>query len=826
MHQASHRHCQIASAANRLPFQKRPIVQALSIVICGLALFAAQPSSAVAQTQPAQSTQNLRQKYIIPAGPLAPALRGLASSANILLTFTEAQTNGKTTQGLNGEYIPLDAIKHLLVGTGLTAVPLQNGGYILRTMQAGQIDSSDATLLPQISVQATHQGALTPAYAGGQVARGGSLGMLGNTDIMDTPFNQTSYTADLIENQQASTVGELLRQNDPSVRSIGESTQSIQVRGFDLGESGFLSLNGLPGIVAQYISATEFVERVEVLKGPNAALNGMSPTGGVGGNINVVTKRAGDKPLTRLTTSYAEKSRIGVHADVGRRFGENNEWGVRFNGAWSDGDTARNNQKVTSKLGALALDYRGADLRASLDVVRQDVKKTGARGELVYFSDASGVPRAPNGKSNFDVPWSVMDNQSETVATRVEYDFSRDLTGYAAIGKSNSKLNGFAPRSINLTSAAGDYNFGIFDTIFDMETVSAEAGLRGGFVTGSVKHKWAFNVSQLSRKFNRGFGNTGVTGSSNIYAPNPGVAEPPRVSNLRAGKVNDLDLDSIGLTDTMSFLEEKFLLTVGARHQRIENLNFNPATDAQISGYKKSAVTPIIAIVFKPADHVSIYGNYVEGLTPGDIAASPASNEGAALAPYVSKQREVGVKYDFGSFATTVSVFEITKPNAGIGPSNVFEVNGEQRNRGLELNAFGEISRGIRLLGGVTYIDAKLSRTSDGADEGNRAVGVSKIGVNVGGEWDISGVPGLTLTGLVIHTGDAYANTGNTLRTPSWTRTDLGARYLTRAGQYPVTLRAGLENAFDRSYWSLNGPFGAAELARPRTFRLSMTVDF
>lgn len=800
-----------------------PAAKAVRAVLVGCLI--AVPITTVLAVSEAHAQQSVVRSFVIAPSALGTALSNFAAAADITLSFDANQTRGKQSAGLTGQYSVEAGLRALLVGSGLQAVHLQNGNYVLRESVEGQ-SVVDDTVLPAVTVAAKQIGDLPTAYIGGQVARGGSLGMLGNTDFMDTPFNQTSYTSALIENQQASTVGELLRQNDPSVRSIGESTQSIQVRGFDLGESGFLTLNGLPGIVAQYISATEFIERVEVLKGPNAALNGMSPTGGVGGSINVVTKRAGDKPLTRLTASYAEKSRLGIHADVGRRFGENKEWGVRFNGAWSDGNTARKNQEVTSKLGTLGLDYRGANLRASLDVIRQDVKKTGARGELVYFSDASGVPRAPNGKSNFDVPWSVMDNQSETVATRVEYDFSKDLTGYVAVGKSNSKLNGFAPRAIALTNAAGDYSFGIFDTIFDMETVSAEAGLRGNFETGLIKHKWALNVSQLSRKFNRGFGDTGVTGGSNIYSPNPGVAEPSRIANLRAGKVNDLDLDSVGITDTMSFLGDKLLLTVGARHQRIESTNFNPVTDAQTDSYQKSATTPIVAIVFKPTERVSVYGNYVEGLTPGDVAGSPASNEGAALAPYVSKQREVGVKYDFGPFAATLSAFEITKPSAGIGPSNIFEVNGEQRNRGLEINVFGEVVRGFRLLGGVTYIDAKLSKTSDGINEGNRAVGVSKIGANIGGEWDIAGIPGLTLTGLVIHTGDAYANATNTLRTPSWTRTDLGARYITKAGQYPVTLRAGLENAFDRGYWSLNGPFGAAELARPRTFRLSMTVDF
>ena len=55
------------------------------------------------------------------------------------------------------------------------------------------------------------------AYAGGQVTRSGRIGLLGNKDIFDTPFSISSYTAELIENQQARTVGDVVH-NDASTR--------------------------------------------------------------------------------------------------------------------------------------------------------------------------------------------------------------------------------------------------------------------------------------------------------------------------------------------------------------------------------------------------------------------------------------------------------------------------------------------------------------------------------------------------------------------------------------------------------------------------------
>ncbi|MFP3336292.1 Plug domain-containing protein, partial [Pseudomonas sp. SIMBA_064] len=63
---------------------------------------------------------------------------------------------------------------------------------------------------------------LPQPYSGGQAAAGGRLGMLGNTDVMDAPFSLSTYTASLIQDQQAVTVGDVL-ERDSSVRSTGQA---------------------------------------------------------------------------------------------------------------------------------------------------------------------------------------------------------------------------------------------------------------------------------------------------------------------------------------------------------------------------------------------------------------------------------------------------------------------------------------------------------------------------------------------------------------------------------------------------------------------------
>ena len=257
-------------------------------------------------------------------------------------------------------------------------------------------------------------------------------------------------------------------------------------------------------------------------------------------------------------------------------------------------------------------------------------------------------------------------------------------------------------------------------------------------------------------------------------------------------------------------------------------LNGFPCTGAlarTATSIKAGAVTPLAGLVLKPWGNVSLYANYIEGLSKGDVAPATASNAGQVFKPYKAKQKEVGVKVDFDSAMLTLSAFEITKPSGQLTGS-VYAADSEQRNRGLELNLSGEPLRGLRLLGGVTFLDAELTRTSNPATRGNRPVGVPRFTANLGAEWDTPWVAGLTLTGGVIHTGKEYVNQANTQSVPSWTTFDLGARYVTRIDGKAVTLRANVVNLFNRAYWSGVASYGTLSQGVPRTLMLSASMDF
>jgi len=132
----------------------------------------------------------------------------------------------------------------------------------------------------------------------------------------------------------------------------------------------------------------------------------------------------------------------------------------------------------------------------------------------------------------------------------------------------------------------------------------------------------------------------------------------------------------------------------------------------------------------------------------------------------------------------------------------------------------------VRVLGGISYIRGRLTRTQDGADNGNDAPGTAPLAANLGLEWDVPGVAGLTLTGRVIHTGAQYVDNANALRMPSWTRLDLGARYAMRVAGKALTLRASVHNLADRRYWEGVYMSRYVSPAAPRTVLVSATMDF
>jgi len=679
-----------------------------------------------------------------------------------------------------------------------------------------------------------------PEYAGGQVATGINLGILGNRSFMDTPFNTTGYTSKYIADIQAKTAQEVLA-TDPTVRfqyPAGSMVESMYIRGMTYNMNN-ASLNGMMGLAPSFSVATEMLERIEVLRGPSAFLNGLNIGSEPNGGLNMVLKHALPDSLTRLTVDYTSEGQVGTHLDFSRRFGAEKQFGLRFNGAVRGGDTEVDGQEAKRRLGSLALDYTTDRVKLNLDAYQVKNEFDGAGSFVVQAANMSAanisILKAPKYENSIKGLHGEQDSQG--ILFQSEVKFTDYLTGYAGIGYADTEASGFYGGGIIANpNADGIGTLSLSYSNVKLEKTAYQAGLRGQFNTGPVKHNLVLDYSRLDLtqyQLNGSVpGSTASIPGVSIYDPVFDTSRVPRVKP-RAPKLQEQELTGISFADTLDFGDGLILLTAGVRHQSVNMDTYNQATGKVGSKYDQSKNSPMYSVVVKPLadrDRLAFYFSYIEGLQRGSIVGANFVNAGEVLAPYESKQYELGAKWNMGTFTNTLSFYQIDRPSYISRPVTgglMMAQDGKQRNRGVEWMFFGEVLDSTRLLGGLSYTKTELLKTAGGTNQGNEVGGYPKWQGNIGVEWDTFFEPDLTLISRGNFNGKMYANNTNTKQIPGWATFDVGARYQVDIYQRPVTFRLNVDNVLDKQEFWAGARTGGVFYTMPgRTFKLSASIDF
>lgn len=493
---------------------------------------------------------------------------------------------------------------------------------------------------------------VVPAFLDGQIAHGGRIGMLGEQKAMDVPFNVIGYTSKLIQDQQAQTIADVVS-NDAGVQAVqgyGNFAETYRIRGFKL-DGDDMTMGGLAGVVPRQVMDTQMLERVEVFKGANGLLNGVASSG-VGGMINLEPKRADDIPTTRVGVDYTADSQVGGSLDLGRRFGEDNQFGARVNLVHREGEGAVDNDKRRTTLASLGLDYRGDRFRSSLDFGYQ--KKTFHGGTMgINISGIDFVPALPDNSKNYSQKWGYSDIESEFGMAKAEYDLTNSWTLYSALGGQHSHETGIysAPK---LVDENGDATVGRLDTNRIIDSISGMGGVRGNFNTGVISHQVNVGYAAQVRTDATAWRMSAKNPTTNIY-DNHDVAMPNNA--YFGGNYFDPLTTSRSrtqgwlLSDTLGFFDNSLLLTAAARHQKVVVRNYSNQTGLEdtSSRYTQSRWTPTVGLVYKPWETLSLYANHTEALQPGSVAPNTATNAGQSTGIAHSKQDEVGVKIDYGT---------------------------------------------------------------------------------------------------------------------------------------------------------------------------------
>ncbi len=688
----------------------------------------------------------------------------------------------------------------------------------------------------EVSADASQTG-LSKEFAGGQVASGSRIGILGNKSNLESSFATTNYTNKFIQDKQARSVADVLK-NDPNVRvarGFGNFQESYFMRGF-ITNSDDILYNGLYGLLPRQYIASEMFERVEVQRGSSAFLNGMAPGGGsIGGTIALMPKRAQAEDLNRLNLGYSSNERANFSTDISRRLGENREFGVRLNAAHTEGESAIDNDNARNTVFHLGLDWEVKTVRLSADLGYQK-NYLGSPRPSVTLSGVTIVPSAPNPRSNWGQRWTYSEERDIFGTFRAEYDFHPNLTAYAAYGyRYGKEANVLA--NLRVSNINGDGTEYRFDNTRRNIIHTSEIGLKGHFTTNEVEHDVVLSANRYQEKRKNAY----VMDWQNTFATN--LYHPTFISSIaysaNALKGNDLSspalqhratLNSVAIGDTLSVLDKKLQVTLGARWQQIVSRDFAYNTGVEGGYYNDSRISPSVGVVYRIQPELSIYGNYIESLAQGDTAPSTAVNQGETQKPYISKQKEIGIKYESQSgFGTSIALFTTEKPRGYLDSNNYYTTKGKDRHNGAEINVYGQITSNIRLLGGVTFLQAKQRKTGSNTTEGKYTIGVPKFQGNLGLEYDVKALEGLTLESRITYTGSSYADSQNTLKVKGWTKVDVGARYIAIIGNTPITLRARIDNLTNKKYWESVGGYpnyGYLVSGAPRTFSLNASIDF
>jgi iron complex outermembrane receptor protein len=680
------------------------------------------------------------------------------------------------------------------------------------SVAAASTDNS-ATLAP-ISVKAAKQQSASP-YAPKTVETGQYRGL----DALDVPATVNVVTSDVLRVQAATGLFDALRNVAGVTRQqlSGISYDQLSIRGIALDNRQSYYLDGVLPIDNNIWMPMEDKERVEVLKGASALYYGFTVPAGI---VNMVMKRAGDTPVTSASLLVDSHGSVGVHADVARRFGTDNQFGIRVNAMAKHVETPIDGDRGYRMFQSVALDWKPTNrlsFKYDLEHIDQRVVEQAGITPLAAVNGVITLPRLPD-PSKLLVP---NDKPTTSTATsqilRADYLINDNWSANVSIGQSITQRNRWLWifQKYNVDTGTGTLQGSKQNgQLYENKNVRAE--LNGNFETGRFSHDVTFGVSE-NWLFQPDFTTYYYTATQNLYSPvsitslKPGTSKAfyaQHVSNQGA-----YVFDRIGLTKDLQF-------TAGVRYSSYH------ATQAQTVAQNINHTSPSASLLYKITPQTSIYASYIEGLESAGSAPATAVNAYQVLPAAVSKQEEVGLRHRFnnGSLAS-IAAFQIRQPSASTDADGVYALNGVGRYRGIEFSYQGDITRDLSIVTTGMWLNAELVDSTIPATLGKRPENTPRYTGSVFLNYHVPQVYGFSVNGGAYFVGQRPINDANQAFIPGYTLFSAGARYETRLLGRNASFQLNVENAFNKHYWASAGS-SQLGIGLERTISLTSTFDF
>ncbi|KAF1044624.1 TonB-dependent siderophore receptor [Xylophilus sp.] len=827
------------SPAVRRPHPRRHRLAHAALLACLLA--AAQPPAQAQQPQPAAPSAT-RHAYDIPAGPLAPALRRAASQAGVVLSFTPAQTEGRTTAGLRGSHTAEEALSALLAGSGLALVRTEGGSYALQGgsgAHAGQSAAPQAAALCEVTVTAQAGRNAAATEGTGSYASGSVNVFKGMRSTREIPQPVTVVTRQFLDDRVLPDLHDVL-QNTPGVTvdytdservsyySRGYAIDSLQVDGLSLSQSGSVFVQ----------PDTAVLDHIEVLRGAAGMLRG---SGNPSATVTMVRKRPTQDFQASAGLLAGSWDRWRAEADIG---GPLNEAGTLRGRLVAVADKKHFFQKARQEERKVLYGVLEADLgpRTTLTASLQhsDLDATGAWGNLPSNLDGSplGLPR----DTYLDSAWNRWNRYNSQAFAELEHRLGdgwklRLNTSYALLKMKN---DGFKETYFSRVSGTTNpYLFNVSTSIYGGDASyqnATSAVLDGPFTLLGRRHQLVFGLDAQRIKTIATSGTGGLnpqTVDIRTWDPYTSYGESYAAVTARGAQTRTSQQGAFA-TARLS-LADPLTAIVGAR---LSWWDYKAPASPSSNYSVDREVTPFAALTYDLSENLTAYGSYTGIFSPQNYY----DVSGRLLDPVRGTDFETGVKGEFlgGRLNASLSLFRINNVGKGVqdtasgSPCLPHYTNGycyinggKTRSQGWEAEISGEVRPGWQLTAGYTDTRTRTIRDSSASAVGQPLRSADpRHQLRLFTSWRPGGaLQGWTIGGGVQAQSDFYTTaSGLTARQGGYAvyNAMLGYRINDR---YSVQLN--VNNLFDKVYFKKVDPTGTSNYyGDPRNVMVSLRARF
>lgn len=645
-----------------------------------------------------------------------------------------------------------------------------------------------------------------------------------DTPLLDVPQAVSVVTRDLIQDQSMQSLADVARYVPGAGMAQGEGNRDTIILRGNSSTSDFF-LDGVRDDV-EYFRDLYNVDRVEVLKGPNAMIFGR---GGAGGVVNRVSRQANWEPAREFSPQGGSWDNRRATFDLGD--GLNDKVAVRLTGMYEDSESYRDGVELER----MGFNPTAAFSVGDATVIRLsyeyfDYDRTADRGipSIDSDGDGDGRPFQTNESTFFGDPGTsptfATVNQGSIV---IDHAFNenvrlRNRTLYADYDKFYQNVFAGGP----VDAASGQVPITAYNNQQLRENFFNQTDLTFSTETGSVGHEFLVGV-ELGEQVTDNFRTTGLfNGTSDtilVPATDPTISVPVTFApdeddNNNHGRAT---IAALYVQDQIR-LSPQWLAVLGLRYDNFE-MDFTDRRGAGVNiRTSDDLLSPRGGLIYKPAEAVSIYASYGMTYVPRSGAQlASLSPTTAAFDPEEFENIEIGAKWDFRpGLALTAAIFQLDRKNVVIpdpNDPNVSILVDGQRTEGIELGIGGQINEAWSIHGGYAYQDGELTD----AVGGTRLAQLPKHVASLWNRYDFTDAWGVGL-GIVYQT-EMFAASDNLVTLPEFTRVDAAVFYSLNDR---IRMQLNVENLFDEEYYPNAHNNNNITPGSPLAVRAGVTASF